>query len=122
MLHPVSRCGLAVVLVVALAALVTYKSAEVLRFKADSCLPPVCCRRDWGFLIFGNDLKDAIATFTMQLKEALAGDKVPEAEAAEEANALKTPMGALAHAFRRLQVGTKTACSPHNAWGSSGHD
>lgn len=68
------------------------------------CYVCACLRRDWGFLIFGNDLKDAIETFDMQLKEALVGDKVLEGDSAEQAGAPKTPMGVLAHAFRRLRV------------------
>ncbi|KAF8068340.1 hypothetical protein HT031_002029 [Scenedesmus sp. PABB004] len=83
--------------------------------------------RDWGFLIFGADLADAVATFNDQLKEALVagaegGDRLPgdgdgdgaPAGAPARASAdgggasgggAATPRGlhgALAHAFRRL--------------------
>ncbi|WIA30769.1 hypothetical protein OEZ86_000829 [Tetradesmus obliquus] len=69
--------------------------------------------RDWGFLIFGSDLGDAIACFNEQLKEALivsteAADKVAGSEeqggeaAAAEAGA-RAIHGFLSNAVKRLQ-------------------
>jgi NAD(P)-dependent dehydrogenase (short-subunit alcohol dehydrogenase family) len=88
----------------------------VLRSGSGCCIAVyiLLCRRDWGFLIFGSDLGDAIACFNEQLKETLvisteADDKVPGSEeqgsdaAAAEAGA-KTIHGFLSRAVKNLQA------------------
>jgi hypothetical protein len=77
-------------------------------------LPLLFHRRDWGFLIFGSDLGDAVACFNEQLKETLvisteAGDKVLGSEeqggdAAEAEAGAQTIHSFLSSAVKRLQA------------------
>jgi hypothetical protein len=87
----------------------------MLIFSCCHCVHSYLHRRDWGFLIFGQDLGDAIACFNEQLKETLvisteAGDKVPggEEQASDDAAAAEagaaTIHGFLSRAVQRLQA------------------
>lgn len=80
------------------------------------------CRRDWGFVICGSDLSDAMASFDERLKETLvlsaeAGDTMaengeqlrqsgrPSANGSTNSSTDGKPLtSVLSHAFKRLQA------------------